>query len=96
MNYLKIKDGFLLKEVAGNFVVVPVGENLVDFSAMITINETGSFLWQHLQNDTTIEELVQKLTEEYDIDMATAKEDTEEFIKILNENKIIWKKPTKK
>jgi hypothetical protein len=89
MNYLKIKDGFLLKEVAGNFVVVPVGENLVDFSAMITINETGSFLWEHLKNDTTIEALAEKLTKEYDIDIDTAKKDTEEFIKILSENKII-------
>jgi hypothetical protein len=89
MNILKIKDGFLLKEVAGNFVVVPVGSNLVDFSAMITINETGAFLWEHLQNETNIEALVEKLTKEYDIDKETARKDTEEFIKILAENNII-------
>ena len=89
MGNLKIKDGFLLKEVAGTFVIVPVGENLIDFSAMITVNETGSFLWQHLKNETTVEELAEKLTKEYDIDFETAKADTQDFVNILKENKII-------
>ena len=89
MSNIKIKDGFLLKNVAGTFVIVPVGENLVDFSAMITVNETGSFLWEHLKNETTLELLAEELTKEYDIDLATAMADTEEFIKILKENNVI-------
>ena len=42
---MKIKEGFILKEIAGSYVVVPVGDDLVDFSLMITTNETGAFLF---------------------------------------------------
>ena len=45
---MKIQPGFTLKEVADSFVIVPTGSNIVDFSAMITINETGAFLWECL------------------------------------------------
>ena len=45
---MKIREGFILKEIAGSYVVVPVGDDLVDFSLMITINETGAFLWNCL------------------------------------------------
>ena len=47
---MKLKDGFLLKEIAGSWVVVPVGEQVVDFQMMITLNETGAFLWEKLKN----------------------------------------------
>lgn len=44
---MKINDGFSLRKVADSYVIIPVGDNLVDFSAMITINETGAFLWKN-------------------------------------------------
>ena len=54
---MKAKSGFGIKQVADSFVIVPMGERLVDFSAMITINETGAFLWNCLNEDVTDEEL---------------------------------------
>ena len=86
---MKIKEGFLLKEIAGSYVVVPVGEKLVDFQMMVTLNETGAFLWEKLANDTTEEELVAALLGEYDVDEQTAKADVSEFIKTLNEKEIL-------
>ena len=86
---MKIKDGFLLKEVAGSYVIVPVGENMVDFSAMITTNETGAFLWELLKSDTDADTLVKAVMGEYDIDEATARADVEEYINILNEKKVL-------
>ncbi len=87
---MKIKEGFILKEIAGSFVVVPVGQNLVDFSAMITTNETGAFLWNELQNDSAPEELCQKILAEYrGITEAEALSDIEEFVNSLKENNIL-------
>ena len=86
---MKIKEGFLLKEIAGSYVVVPVGEKLVDFQMMVTLNETGAFLWEKLANDITEEELVAALLGEYDVDEQTAKKDVSEFIKKLNEKEIL-------
>ena len=85
---MRINEGFILKEIAGNYVIVPVGENLLDFSSMITINETGAFLWP-LLSENSVDELTKKLTSEYDIDTQTAKADIEEFIKMLSDNKIL-------
>ena len=64
---MKIKDGFLLRQVGGNQVVVPVGAQTVDFRCIITLNETGAFLWQRLQQPATQDGLVEALLEEYDV-----------------------------
>lgn len=86
---MKIKEGFLLRNVADSFVIVPTGGNIVDFSAMITINETGAFLWEKLKNDVTEDELVAALTSEYDVDEETAREDVVGFVSVLKEKKVI-------
>lgn len=86
---MKIKDNFLLKEVAGDFIVVPVGENLVDFSAMIVLNETAVFLWEVLKEDKKEEQLIEAILNEYDVDKVTAKKDVSEFITILKNNDLV-------
>ncbi len=77
---MKIKDGYLLRTVAGSNIVVPVGEGSMDFSGVITLNEVGAFLWKCLETDTTEAELTEKLLGEYDVDKATAQTDVAEFI----------------
>ena len=52
---MKIKEGYLLREVAGSNIVVPVGSGNMDFSGVITLNEVGSFIWKQLEKDTTKE-----------------------------------------
>ena len=77
----------MLKEVAGSYIVIPVGQ--VDFTAMITLNETGAFLWELLGNDCDIAHLCAKMTAEYDIDEATAMRDIQSFVKILTDNNLV-------
>lgn len=77
---MKIKSGYIMREVAQNHVVVPTGEAALDFSGLITLNETGAFLWKLLEADTTESELLKGLLEEYDIDETTAQEDISEFL----------------
>lgn len=86
---MKIKESFLLKEVAGEFIVVPVGESLVDFSAMIVLNETAVFLWKALSEDAEQEELVNAVVLEFDIDKDTAEHDVAEFIEALKKNNMV-------
>lgn len=80
---MQIKSGFMLKEVAGTNVVVPVGENSVDFNAMITLNESGAFLWRQLAEDCSLESLVEAMTKEYDVDAETAKKDINSFLGVI-------------
>ena len=82
---MKLKDGFILREVAGQTVVLPVSGDL-DLNMMITLNETGAFLWKQLENENDEAGLVAALLAEYDVDEATAKTAVEGFVAKLNEN----------
>ncbi len=86
---MKIKDGFILKTIAGSTVAVPVGENLVNLQLMLTLNESGAFLWNFLEKSCSEDELVSAMTGEYQVDAETARSDVREFLKILKENHIL-------
>ena len=77
---MKIKDGYILREVPGYSVVVPVGEAAQNFNGMINLNESGAMLWRALENGATEEGLTELLLSEYDIDRAAAAADVNEFI----------------
>lgn len=55
---MKIKDDFYMKEVAGLSIVVATGDTAEDMNSMINLNETATFLWRQLENETTKEELI--------------------------------------
>ena len=86
---MKIADGFVLKKVADSYVVVPVGENVVDFTSMITINESGEFIWRQLLEDTDTETVADALCSEYEVDRETALKDVEAFVNILMDKKVL-------
>lgn len=82
---MKIKEGFLLRQVAGQTVVLPVGSGL-DLNMMITLNDTGAFLWDKLQQETDTEALVAALLAEYDVDEARARTSVDAFVQKLKDN----------
>lgn len=86
---MKIKDGFVLREVAGSFIVVAVGEAVKSFNGIINLNETGAFLWKILENGAERQDLIAKLLEEYDVDEKTASKDVDIFINKLTEAKLV-------
>ena len=82
---LKLKDGFLLREIAGRIVAVPVGDNL-DLNLMISLNGTGRFLWERLKTGACAQELKEALMETYDVSEVLAQSDVDAFIEKLSEN----------
>lgn len=86
---MKIKKGFAKRNIAGSEIVVPVGAAQNDFNGMITLNESGSFFWDAMVEDTTIDEVVEKVIGEYDVDAETARKDVEKFAALLRENGIL-------
>ena len=86
---MKIKEGYLVHEVAGNYVVIKIGQEAVNFNGLITLSESAKMLWDLLKNDASIDDLVNKLLSEYEIDEETARIDTLEFIDILKKNNIL-------
>lgn len=80
---MKISDGFALREIGGYFIAVPFGKKSVSFKAMITLNESGAFLWNQLEKGKTENELLNAVIEEYDVDSDTANIDISRFISKL-------------
>ena len=85
---MKIKKGFAKRNIAGENIVVPLG-NKNQFNGMITLNETGSFLWDCLTKDTSEQQIAQKVVNEYDIDLKTALGDVNKFVTMLRENNLL-------
>ena len=87
---MKIKKGFVLEEVGGSYLACATGKLVKQFSGYIRLNSTGAFLFKTLcENDMTESELVNALTNEYEIDAETAAKDTATFVKKLSEAGII-------
>lgn len=85
---MKLKEGFVLRQIAGENVVVPSGSEM-NLNMMITLNGTGAFLWERLDKGAEESELVAALLAEYDVDEATAKECVERFVGKLKENEFL-------
>lgn len=86
---MKIKDGYILSTVAGECVVLPTGADL-DLRYMITLNESGKFLWEQLQEEKTEEELLQAVIASYgEVDRAEVKSFIADFIAALKENNLL-------
>ncbi len=87
---MKIAEGFLLRKVANQSVVMPMGKKAFDFNRAITLNETAAFLWSILEKeDVTAQQLKEKLRAEYDVDDATAENDIDKFLNKLRENGLL-------
>ena len=86
---MKIKKGFSMRNIAGSNIVVPVGKAGDIFNGMITLNDSGAFLWKAMQKDTTINEVVARLTSEYEVSTEQATADVQKFVAMLRENNLI-------
>ena len=80
---MRLKEGFVLRQVAGSHIVLPVGAASVDFNGMVSLNETGALLWRTLEGGADSEALVSALTAEYEVERAEAAEGVEEFLETL-------------
>ena len=86
---MKISKEFILREIAGEYIFVPVGKTALEFNGLITINQIGVLIWEQLQKGCEIEEIIQMILNEYEIDEETATNDVNEFINYLKDKKIL-------
>jgi len=83
---LKIKDTFMLREVDGNSVVVSIDNS---FNGLITLNETGTFLWNLLANGTDEDAMVAAMLKEYEVVEDVARADVREFIEVARKSGVL-------
>lgn len=77
---MRLKSGFELVNVAGDYMLIPIGEEVDDFNGTIILNEVSAFLLGKLKTDIEKDDLVQILIDEYDVDRATAQSDVDKMV----------------
>lgn len=82
---MKIKDGYLLRVVAGSNVVIPTGKRSLDFNGMMTLNDTGAFIWKQLESDTDSAAIVAAVLENYEVNAPRAEACVNTFLDRLRE-----------
>ena len=85
----KVKDYFQMKQIADEYVVIPRGNQALDFNATVIFNESGAFLWNKLSDYTDKKTLSESLAEKYNIDIELAEKDTDSFLNKLKDNKML-------
>ena len=86
---MKIKKQMIKREIAGETMLVPIAESVKTLNGLFMMTETGSFIWDILEDCETQEEIVDRLLEEYEIDRQTAEKDVDKFLVKLKEYEII-------
>ena len=83
---MRIKEGFNLRNICGEYIVVAEGEANIDFTNVISVNETAACIWKAVSGkDFTINDMVEALLEEYEVDKETAEKDCQQLV-------LDWKK----
>lgn len=86
---MKIKNEYIMRKIAGETVIVPVGDAAARFSGMITLNETGEFIWTFLQEENSEDGLLNAMLEEFEVDRDRASADIASFLEILRKNNML-------
>lgn len=86
---MNIRQGFILREVAGTFVIISSGDDNLDFKGVITVNEVGALIWKGVEAGLGKEEIVEKILSEYDVTKEIALVDCDEFLEQLISKNII-------
>lgn len=80
---MKIKEEFILQNIADKWVVINTNAKSINFNKILSLNESGRFLWEQLENGAQFNELVDRLADRFGIDEALAQKDAESFIRKL-------------
>lgn len=86
---MKIKEDLVLREIMDEYMIIPMGERLLEFNGISKLNESGVLLWRILEKGATNEVLVDALLEEYDIDKAQAEIEVNNFLEALKANQML-------
>ena len=86
---MKISKEFILREIAGEYIQVPVGKTALTFNGLVTVNEVGALIWGMQEKGSDVSTIVNGILDEYDVDEQTATADVLEFISYLKSNNII-------
>ena len=81
---MKARSGFILRNLVGEYVLMPVDDNIRSFSGSVLMNELSAFVWEKLQTPVTRDELLTEILDAYEVDAETASADLDQLLEDLN------------
>ena len=88
---MKIKENYVMREVAGQAIVIAIGEESERFKGMINLNRTGRDVWLYMEKGLDSDEIAKKISEKYEVDLNVAKHDIESMIDRLYKDGVLEK-----
>ncbi len=86
---MQIKKEFVLREIAGDFVLVPIGKTAAEFTGLFPLTETAARIWELLPESATAEDIVNTLLQEYEVEKDVLTADVADFLNKLKKFGII-------
>lgn len=86
---MKINENYIMRDIAGEVIIIPTGEAAQMFNGMISTNEVAAFIWKHIETCKDANEITEKLIQEFDIDYESAYKDVVKFIQDLHAAQMI-------
>ena len=86
---MKIVKEFILREIAGETVLVPTGNTAQEFNGLLTLSESAAFIWENIEKVESLEEMIELILENYEVDREVALKETIEFISTLVNSRIV-------
>lgn len=86
---MEVKKQLVLREIAGDYALIPVGDTVIKNNGLFSLSETGARIWELLPQVDSAEQLVDALLEEYDVDRETLSRDVDEFLEQLRQLEIL-------
>jgi hypothetical protein len=80
---------FLLRRVSNAYILVPLKKRIVDLNSIFALNETGAFVWELLEEGLSEDEIVERIVNEFDVDITQAKNDIRYFLQELMKHGLI-------
>lgn len=86
---MKIKEGLVMRELAGKAVVIPVGEASKELKGMVKLNKTGRAVWEGLSQGLSEDQIAEGIAERFEVDEATARRDVAVFVEKMREASLL-------
>lgn len=86
---MKVNSEYVMREIAGDTILIPIGDTINNFNGLVILNELAKFIWEKMPQAKDEEELLNYILDEYEVDREVAKADLDEFLEMLKKENII-------
>ena len=86
---MKINSEYVMREIAGDTILIPIGDTINKFNGLVILNELAKFIWEKMPQAKDEEELLNYILDEYEVEREVAKADLDEFLEMLKKENII-------